>query len=179
MKLSESWKNALQWTASRLRGSERRQFYAQVVQALGRGGQRAVQEEFGWSRTTTRKGAHELRTGIVCKGGSQPLGPKPVEERLPNLRADIRAIVEQHCQTDPTFETTRLYRRVTAKEVRNQLVSRGYKDEDLPSEETIRTRLNVMGYGPAKVRKTKPKKKDPGNRRHLQPDERGQRTCQD
>ncbi len=97
----------------------------------------------------------------MCQEGGQARGPKPVETRLPNLRADIKAIVEQHCQTDPTFETTRLYRRVTAKEVRRQLIARGYKDEDLPSEETIRTRLNLMGYGPAKVRKTKPKKKIP------------------
>jgi hypothetical protein len=161
VELTKSWKDVLSWTASKLHGPDLRQLYAQVVDALGRGGQRQVQNELGWSRTTARKGAHELRTGIVCEGGGQLRGPKPVEVRLPNLRADIKAIVEQHCQIDPSFETTRLYRRVTAKEVRRQLITRGYKDEELPSEETIRTRLNVMGFGPAKVRKSKPKKKIP------------------
>jgi len=158
----ESLKGVLRWTASILQGADRRRLYAEVVRALGWGGQRKVQAELGWSRTTTRKGEEELRTGIVVgQGEVEARGRKPVEDGLPNLRTDIKEIVEQHCQTDPTFETTRLYRRVTAKEVRLQLVERGYKDEELPSEETIRTRLNLMGYSPAKVRKTKPKKKIP------------------
>jgi hypothetical protein len=159
MELTEPWKVALQWTAGLLRGPERRQLYAQVVRALGRGGQRQAQEVLGWSRTTSRKGEHELRTGIVCQDASNQRGAKPVEDRLPNLRADIRAIVEQHSQTDPTFETTRLYRRLTAAEVRKQLLAKGYTDEELPSEETIRTRLNLMGFWPAKVCKAKPKKR--------------------
>lgn len=161
MQLTESLKTLLRWTESALSGTKRRQFYAQTVRALGHGGQRQAQDELGFSRTTSRKGEHELRTGIVCQDACNRRGAKPVEMRLPNLQADIRAIVEQHCQTDPTFETTRLYRRLTAVEVRRQLVLRGYKDEELPSEETIRTRLNLMGFGPAKVRKSKPKKKIP------------------
>jgi hypothetical protein len=161
MELTEAWKNTLCWTADLLSGPERRQFYAQVVRALGRGGQRQAQEVMGWSRTTARKGEHELRTGVVCLDACNQRGAKPVESRLPNLRADIKAIVEQHSQTDPTFETTRLYRRLTAAEVRRQLVARGYKDEELPSEETIRLRLNLMGFWPAKVVKAKPKKNFP------------------
>lgn len=161
MKLDGPLKRVLQWTAGKLKGTARRQFYAQVVRGLGSGGQRQVQDELGWSRTTARKGEHELRTGIVCHDASNQRGAPPVERRLPNLRADIKAIVDQHCQTDPSFETTRLFRRVTAAQVRRQLIARGYKDEELPSEETIRTRLNAMGYRPTKARKTKPKKKIP------------------
>lgn len=161
MKLPESLKGLLRWTGSVLSGTQRRQLYARTVRALGRGGQREAQAELGFSRTTCRKGEHELRTGIACQDACNLRGAKPVETRLPNLRADIRAIVDQHCQTDPTFETSRLYRRLTAAEVRRQLTVRGYKDEELPSEETIRKRLNLMGFGPAKVRKSKPKKKVP------------------
>jgi hypothetical protein len=162
VELTEAWKNAFCWTAGHLSaGPERRQFYAQVVRALGRGGQRQAQDILGWSRTTTRKGEHELRTGIVCVDACNQRGRKPVETRLPNLRADIKSIVERHSQTDPTLETTRLYRRLTAAEVRGQLVAMGYKDEELPSEETIRIRLNLMGFWPAKVVKAKPKKNSP------------------
>ena len=158
VEFTESLKECLKWTASKLHGADRRELYARVVDSLGRGGQRKVQQELGWSRTTARKGAHEFRTGIVCDGGSQQRGPKSFEERLPNLRSDISSIVERHCQTDPTLETTRLYRRVTAKEVRLQLIEMGYEESELPSEETIRVRLNEMGYPPAKVQKSKPKK---------------------
>ena len=158
LELTESLKACLKWTASKLHGAERRELYARVAEALGPGGQTKVQQELGWSRTTARKGAHELRTGVVCEGGGRQRGPKPFEDRLPNLRSDISAIVDRHCQTDPTLETTQLYRRVTAKEVRLQLIEMGYEESELPSEETIRVRLNEMGYRPAKVQKSKPKK---------------------
>jgi hypothetical protein len=36
---------------------------------------------------------------------------------------------------------------------------KGYSDEELPTEETIRRRLNELGYSLKKVSKTKPKKK--------------------
>jgi hypothetical protein len=48
---------------------------------------------------------------------------------------------------------------MTSKEVRNQLiVQNGYSDEELPTEETIRKRLNELGYSLKKITKVKPKK---------------------
>jgi hypothetical protein len=45
---------------------------------------------------------------------------------------DIRAIVDGHSQTDPQFKTQRLYTRLTATEVRRQLIAqKGYTDEQL------------------------------------------------
>jgi hypothetical protein len=70
------------------------------------------------------------------------------------IRNDIKAIVEAESQTDPTFKTTRLYIRLSAAEVRKQLiVQKGYSDEQLPSQETIRTKLNKLGYHLKKVKK--------------------------
>jgi peptidoglycan hydrolase-like protein with peptidoglycan-binding domain len=78
------------------------------------------------------------------------------------LLLDIQAIVDSQSQTDPKFATTRLYTRLSAAEVRRQLISQnGYSNEALPSTETIRTRLNQLGYYPSKVGKTKPQKKLP------------------
>ena len=87
-------------------------------------------------------------------------GAKRVEERLPNLLDDIKSIVDGESQTDPTFKTTELFTRMTSKEVRNQLIiQKGYSEEELPTEETIRKRLNELGYSLRKVSKVKPKKK--------------------
>ena len=62
-------------------------------------------------------------------------------------------------QTDPTFQSQRLYTRLTAKEIRRQLIEqKGYSDEELPSEETIRLRINELGYRLRAVRKSQPKK---------------------
>jgi hypothetical protein len=43
--------------------------------------------------------------------------------------------------------------------VRRQLIEqKGYQEEELPSEETIRCRLNEMGYSLKRVVKAKPQK---------------------
>ncbi len=49
-------------------------------------------------------------------------GRKAAEEHLPNLLEDIKAIADGESQTDPTFKTTRLYIRLSATEVRQQLI---------------------------------------------------------
>jgi hypothetical protein len=45
--------------------------------------------------------------------------------------------------------TNRLYTRLTAAEVRRQLLAqKGYTDEELPTEETLANKLNELGYYP-------------------------------
>jgi transposase len=146
-------------TAKVLKGSDRRKFIARVVKALGHGGQLYVEHEFHWSRETITKGKHELESGLDIVDNFSARGIKRVEERLPNLLEDIKAVVDGEAQTDPTFKTTELFTRITSKEVRNRLIKqKGYSDEELPTEETIRKRLNELGYSLKKVSKTKPKK---------------------
>ena len=78
---------------------------------------------------------------------------------MPTLLADIKAIVDSQSQADPQFRTTRLYTRLTAAEVRRQLIlQKGYTDDELPTAETISTKLNMLGYWPKKVTKTQPQK---------------------
>jgi hypothetical protein len=80
---------------------------------------------------------------------------------------DLRDIVDSQSQTDPRFETQRLYTRITSAEVRRQLVTqKGYTDEELPCEETVRVKLNELGYRLRAVAKTKPKKRSPRRTRY-------------
>lgn len=159
---TERVKEYLKNTAKKFKGAARRLFQAETVQVLGPGGQTWVERELGWCRSTVRKGLHELETGITCIDAFNARGRKPAESRLPKLQDDIRQIMESQVQTDPTFRTTRLYRRLSAAEVRRQLIEqKEYKDEELLGEESIRLRLDRMGYRPRKVQKCKPKKKIP------------------
>src|SRR5205807_1687463 len=108
---------------------------------------------------TIRKGMHELRSGITCCDAFTCRGRLRAEERLPDLLADIRAIVGGQSQTDPRFRTQRLYTRLTAEEVRRQLlVHKGYPEDELPAARTIRNKLNDLGFHLTKVAKCKPKK---------------------
>jgi hypothetical protein len=162
MELTSKVKVLLKEGARQLRGYARRLFMARAVDALGAGGQRLAQRELGWDRETIRKGLHELRTGVECVDGRCANGAKPADELWPNLRADLKDIVDSQSQTDPRFHTTRLYRRMSVPQVVVQLKEqKGYTELSLPANETIRTQLNAMGYSPSKVQKTKPKKKVP------------------
>jgi Rhodopirellula transposase DDE domain len=76
------------------------------------------------------------------------------------LLRDMKAIVDSQSQTDPQFRTTRLYTRLSAAEVRRQLIAQhGYADAVLPTVQTLTTKLNALGYYPKKVAKSQPQKK--------------------
>jgi len=147
-------------TADKLKGSDRRIYMARVVKILGWGGQCFAEAELGWCRKTIRKGLHELESGIVCIDNISSRGRKRAEFHLPNLLVDIQNIVDGQTQTDPTFKSQRLYTRLSAAQVRQQLILHtGYTDETLPSEETIRVKLNGLGYQLKSVAKSRPQKK--------------------
>jgi hypothetical protein len=132
---------------------------AQTLESLGLS-QRQAQRCFGWGRDTLRKALRERRTGISCCDAFGRRGRKPAEFHLPRLLDDIRDIVRDHVQTDPTFQTTRLYCRLSAAEVRRQLVARkGYRAEQLPSIQTLTNKLNDLGFRLRKVAKCRPQKK--------------------
>lgn len=154
MELTDTLKKIFTETAQTLNGSDRRRFMAEVVKALGKGGQRQAETELGWHRRTIRKGRRELDSGLRCYDNFSARGRKPAEHHWPNLLDDLKAIAEAESQTDPTFKTTRLYIRLSAAEVRKQLIAqKGYSEATLPSEETIRTKLTGLGYHLKKVKK--------------------------
>jgi Rhodopirellula transposase DDE domain len=159
MELTEEVKELLIKTAKELKGSARRLFMARTVRALGKGGQRKAEEELGWDRGLIRKGEHERKSRRVCADAFNQRGRKRSEEHLPNLLKDITAIVDGQSQVDPQFRSARLYTRLTAAEVRRQLIATyHYTDAQLPTTATITTKLNKLGYTLKKVAKTQPQK---------------------
>jgi hypothetical protein len=68
-------------------------------------------------------------------------------------------IVEPHTQSDPELKSSRQYTNLSAGEVRQELLEKGYSDEELPSERTLRDILNRMNYRLKRIQKGKPLKK--------------------
>lgn len=159
MELDASLKAVLTETARSLPGAMRRLFMARTVKMLGRGGAQRAEKELGWNRITIRKGQHELQSGFICIDNFSARGRKRAEEHWPNLEQDIREIVGPQSQIDPSFKTERLYTRLSAEEVRSQLIEKkGYIETDVPNRRTVSTKLNEFGYHLRKVAKRKPKK---------------------
>ena len=168
MDLTDSLKTLLIETAKSLKGSARRLFMARTVKELGPGGQQLAARELRWGRMTIRKGLHELDSGVICVDAFALRGRKRAEVHLPTLLTDIQAIVDSQSQADPQFRSHRLYTRLTAAEVRRQLIAqKGYPDAVLPTAETIGTKLNELGYYPQKVAKSQPQKNSPKPTRSL------------
>jgi hypothetical protein len=160
MRLTDAVIRHLTETARSLKGSERRLFMARTVKLLGWGGQRRAERLLGWNRHTIIKGIHELDSGIVCLDAFSQRGRRRAEERLPRLLEDIKAVVDSQSQTDPRFRTQRLYTRISAAAVRQQLIERqGYSADEVPAVRTINDKLDHLGYRPAKVAKCRPKKR--------------------
>jgi hypothetical protein len=146
-------------TAKALKGSQRRTFMARTVSAMGRGGQIWAESHLGWNRQTIRKGMHEFRSGMACVDAFHCRRRKPSEEHLPRLLEDIRSIADGQSQADPKFQTGRLFTRISAAEVRRQLIAtKGYTDAELPTQQTINTKMNSLGYSLSKVAKCRPQK---------------------
>jgi Rhodopirellula transposase DDE domain len=160
MEFTDSLKALFIETAQSLKGSARRLFMARTVKELGPGGQRRAERELNWNRATLRKGTHELESGFTCLDAFSARGRKRVEDHLPYLLHDIKALVDSQSHTDPRFRTQRLYTRMSAAEVRRQLIAQtGYTDDELPTVQTLTSKLNALGYFPKKVAKSLPQKK--------------------
>jgi len=153
--------------AQKLTGSVRREFQAAVTLNHCHGSPRFARELFGWNPDTIQKGLVEQEMNCVIIDRPRSGRPK-YTERLPNLQTDIRSLVDPNTCTHPTFDNTFRYTRMTAKAVLAALVTeKGYKQEELPAESTMRDLLNKMGYRLRRVQKTKPQKKFPRRTRFL------------
>jgi Rhodopirellula transposase DDE domain len=145
--------------ARRLRGYQRRLFVAEVATELCGGSARQAERRFGWGRATVEKGLHESYSGVRCLENFTARGRPRSEEKNPQLAEDIRSIVEPHTQADPELKSSRRYTNLSAVEVREALIAKGYSQEELPSERTMRDILNRMNYRLKRIQKGKPLKK--------------------
>jgi hypothetical protein len=151
----------LKHAAGQMRGTQRRRFLGEVCEKLCDGSPRLAEERFGWGRETVAKGLNERATGPIDPHAktSRNRGKKRSEDTHPQLAIAIRLIVEPRTQTDPELKSERQYTSMSAGEVRQALLERGFTDEELPSERTLRDILNRMNYRLKRIQKGKPLKK--------------------
>jgi len=157
MELTPELCATLNETQASLKGYQRRHFMAQIVKTMCGGSPMKAERELGWNRMTLSKALRELEGGFCYIDRYYARGRKAAEEHLPHLLDDIRELAERYSQTDPTFRTTRQYTRLTTKALRQQLMEeKGYSDAELPTAETIRQKLNALGFGRKRVKKRVP-----------------------
>jgi hypothetical protein len=132
---------------------------AEVTLKLCDGNPRVAERRFGWGRNAVRKGLDEREQDVKPSSLPSNRGRRCSEHNHPQLAIDIRAIVEPCTQTDPELKTSRLYTNLSAAEVRQALLEKGYSEQQLPAERTLRDILNRMNYRLKRIQKGKPLKK--------------------
>jgi hypothetical protein len=145
--------------AKQLKGHSRRKFLAEVCTTLCDGSTRKTEARFGWGRETVAKGLCDPEESKMDSAEKVRRGRQRSEEKNPQLAIDIRLIVEPHTHSDPELKTSRQYTNLSAAEVRQALIERGYQADQLPSERTLRDILNRMNYRLKRIQKGKPLKK--------------------
>ena len=145
--------------AKQLKGHSRRRFLAEVCTTLCDGSTRKTEARFGWGRETVAKGLCEPEESKMDSAEKLRRGRQRSEEKNLQLAIDIRLIVEPYTHSDPELKTSRQYTNLSAAEVRQALIERGYQEDQLPSERTLRDILNRMNYRLKRIQKGKPLKK--------------------
>jgi hypothetical protein len=150
----------LKLAASKMLGSDRRAFQAEMALKYCAGSPRQAEAVFGWSRCAVELGLHEKRTGVVCLSAQSAFGgDKLWEEKHPEVAAALWALAQAHSQQDPTFRSTVSFTRLTAAEALKQLRAQGFDEALLPAPSTMAEILNRNGYRLRPVIKAKPQKK--------------------
>jgi hypothetical protein len=158
--LSKKHITTIKDAAKKLTGAKRREFQAQVSIDYLNSKAHLAERIFGWDRKTVALGLNELRSGVVCIDDFKARGNKKTEEKMPQLEIDIVALAEPESQIDPKFQTAFKYTRITAKAMREALITKkGWNHEVLPCEKTISNILNRLGFRLRRVQKAKPLKK--------------------
>lgn len=83
-------------------------------------------------------------------------GRKKVEDKFPEIKHQIRDILNNYEYTDSHFKTETLFVDLSLKNLRNELIQRyDYTEETCPCKSTLSRLLNDLGYKIQKVKKTK------------------------
>lgn len=137
----------------------RRQAMADVTNTLLDGKPRVAEDVFGWGRTAVTLGMSELQTGIACVNDLSKRRKPTTEEKLPQLVADIRLIVDSASQAQASLRTPFSYMKITAAAVRAALLEKGWPEEKVPGVRTLSNILNRQDYRLRRVAKTQVQKK--------------------
>jgi hypothetical protein len=138
---------------------QRRSAMGDVALSILNGKPRVAEDVFGWNRGVIELGMNEFCTGILCVNDISNRRRRKVEEKNPELLADIIALIDTHSQAESHLRTTLLYTNLTARAVYDALIENGWRKDELPTIQTIANILDRHGYKLRTVGKTKVQKK--------------------
>jgi len=139
----------------------RRRAMGDVTMALLDGKGRVAEDVFGWNRNAVELGIREHQTGITCINDITARCKPRIEDKHPELLAEIQNIMEPHSESEASLRNTLLHTNMTARAVREALTQKGWSEASLPSVRTISNLLHRQDYRLRTVAKSRVQKKQP------------------
>ena len=150
----------LRLAASKMTGSQRRAFEAEMTMKYCGANPLLAETIFGGGCHTGAVGLAERRTGIRCLGAQAAFsGRKRWEDQCPEAAAALGKLADAQAQQAPTFRTTLASTRLIVHAALEAVRTQGYGGEQLPSPSTMAEVLKRLGFRLRKVVKAKPQKK--------------------
>lgn len=160
MKYNIELKALIKDAAKRLTSFKRRAYQSKITLEYFNGSSRKAEREMGWGRECVEKGLQEAKSGIRCVDNFRGRGRKRTEDKLPNLKKDIKSLADPQTQADPSMKSSFTYTRITTKAMRKALIDeKGHTNDELPTDVSIGRILDRLGYNLKRVQKSKPLKK--------------------
>lgn len=119
----------------------------------------AIAKTINCSRKFVRKSITFVKCGCKEQLKLEFRGRKRLTEKYPDLKEDIKKIIEDSLSTDPQFKSEKQYVNMTIAEIKNRLIKIGKYNDNSFSNSSLNNLVNNMGYHLKKVQKTKPLKK--------------------
>ena len=113
----------------------------------------------GCCRTFVKKCYITVRDNLEIKSNKNKCGRKKITEKYPELKNDIKKIIDGKLYTNSHFETEQLFCSLTIDEVMQKLLNLGKYNAKFISRSSLSNLLNEMGYNLKKVKRNKPLKK--------------------
>ena len=122
-KFSSELRAAIRQAASFLSGFARRKLHAQVAIQYCNGSPRKAETVFGFNRRSVARGLQEHELGEPVLKLPERQGRQKIEQRQPVISQIADAVLSENSQTDPKFQTTLAFTRVTGRQLRESLAT--------------------------------------------------------
>ena len=158
-KLEKFYKNQIENIKNEINRKSKIKQIGSLVLDVGGGCISTISNATGCCWSFVKKCDITVRDNLEIKSNKNKCGRKKITEKYPELKNDIKKIIDGKLYTNSHFETEQLFCSLTIDEVMQKLLNLGKYNAKFISRSSLANLLNEMGYNLKKVKRNKPLKK--------------------
>ena len=144
--LTKKLKELLKSWAKKMKKHDKRMFQAEVTKKYFWWDIREVVKEMWWWAKSIKLWLNELRTWIYSVWNYKNSWRLKLEDKFENLEKNVEELIKNDIQADNKLQSTNKYCRITAREIRERLISEKWYNESDFAIRWISQMLNRLWY---------------------------------